>query len=165
MAEFVATAVWTVDLDIVRALDTNLGAPVDSYVNGSQSWLSADGPGDTMLEWRLHPVGAYRAPDGLSHYDVWDAVIDAIAAGASADELALGTETRPLHSLWTTLECFAAYGDPFEPAPLAAAVTGALGIAPTRFGLVDHEAVTDEWLRTGRAEDLGVLLLAALDPR
>ena len=56
------TAVWLVDAELVVALDAHLGPPIDSYVNGSQTWLTPDGPGDVELEWRLHPVAGYRAP-------------------------------------------------------------------------------------------------------
>ncbi|MDQ1521806.1 MAG: hypothetical protein QOI55_2879, partial [Actinomycetota bacterium] len=69
MGERVATTVWTAAADLVLALDERLGTPVDSYVNGSQTWLTA--AGDIELEWRLHPVAGYRAPRGLSHYDMW----------------------------------------------------------------------------------------------
>ena len=49
------------------ALDEHFGPPVDSYVNGSQTWLLDNGPGDAALEWRLHPVASYRPPAELSH--------------------------------------------------------------------------------------------------
>lgn len=162
MPELSATVVWPVSAELVLALDARLGPPVDSYVNGSQTWLSADGPGEIMVEWRLHPVGGYVTPDGLTHYDIWDAVVGALAAGADADALPLGPEPQPLHSLWTVLECFAAYGDDVEPGPLAAAVGTALGIAPAHFGTIDHEAITEQWLRSQRADDLGALVVAAL---
>src|SRR6185503_17792131 len=58
----VATAVWTISPDLVLALDAQLGLPVDSYVNGSQTWLVDGEP--VPLEWRLHPVAGYRAPAG-----------------------------------------------------------------------------------------------------
>jgi hypothetical protein len=144
----VATCVWTIRPEVVEALDERLGTPVDSYVNGSQTWLTADGPGGIGLEWRLHPVAAYRPPEGLGHYELWDAVVGALAAGQPATALALGAETRPLASLWDGLECFPAYGDELEPAPLARAVTERLGIEPDHAGLVDHEVIADEWERT-----------------
>ena len=40
----VATTVWTISPELVLALDEQLGLPVDSYVNGSQTWLVEDGP-------------------------------------------------------------------------------------------------------------------------
>ena len=39
----VATTVWTISPELVLALDEQLGLPVDSYVNGSQTWLVEDG--------------------------------------------------------------------------------------------------------------------------
>jgi len=140
-----ATCVWRLDVDLVLALDEHLGPPVDSYVNGSQTWLGDDGPGGVALEWRLHPVSGYRVPKGLSHYDLWEEVVGGLSAGADPDSLALGTEHRTLRSLWDGLECFAAYGDDVEPAPLAAAATTALQRAPDAVGLVDHERIGSAW--------------------
>src|SRR3954454_18462473 len=102
------TALWLLDADLVRALDAHLGPPIDSYVNGSQTWLTPDGPGDIELEWRLHPVAAYTAPRGMSHYHVWEAAVTAITEGADPASLPLGGATVALTSLWEGLECFAA---------------------------------------------------------
>ena len=158
-----ATAVWRIQPDVVRALDAQLGPPVDSYVNGSQTWLTDDGPGGIALEWRLHPVARFRAPGGLSHYDVWDEVTTQLAVGADPEALTLGDETRALASLWDGLEVFAAYGDEVEPATLAGAAGAALGIAPDVTGLVDHTRIGDEWERVGGSVSLVGLLLAELD--
>ena len=46
-----ATCVWRVDAPLVLALDEHLGPPVDSYLNGSQTWITDDGPGAESLEW------------------------------------------------------------------------------------------------------------------
>lgn len=157
-----ATTVWTIRPELLVALDDRLGAPIDSYVNGSQTWITADGPGEIGLEWRLHPVAAYRRPAGLSHEDVWEAALGAIATGASPAALPMGDEVRPLSSLWDGLECFPAYGDDVEPAPLAASVLERLGIAPDHVGLVDHEALGDEWERSKGAVSLLALLVDQL---
>lgn len=157
----VATTVWTIRAEIIEALDARLGPPTDSYVNGSQTWIT-EGPGDVALEWRLHPVASYRAPAGLGPYDLWDAVVGALAAGQPPSALALGRETRPLSSLWDGLECYAAYGDEIEPAPLAAAATERLGIPPDHVGLVDHDAIGDEWERTRGAVSIVALVVAQL---
>ena len=138
-----ATTVWTIRNELVLALDDNLGLPVDSYVNGSQTWLTErDG---VTLEWRLHPVAGYRLPKPLSHYDLWDAVTDGLRGGADPHALSLGDETRPLTSLWDGLECFAAHGDDVEPQRLAKLATEVLGLPPDRVGLVDHEQIGDAW--------------------
>jgi hypothetical protein len=156
-----ATCVWRVDGDLVLALDARLGPPIDSYVNGSQTWL-ADGPGDITLEWRLHPVASYRAPSGLSHYDLWEAVVAALVEGADEDELELGTEHRALGSLWDGLECFAAYGEDIEPAPLARAAGDTLGRAPSAGGLVDHDRIGEAWEHSRGAVSIVGMLLAEL---
>jgi len=39
--------------------------------------------GDAELEWRLHPVARYQTPGGLSHYDVWESVVAALAQEAT----------------------------------------------------------------------------------
>jgi hypothetical protein len=114
MGSRTATALWLVDGELVNALDAQLGPPIDSYLNGSQTWLTPDGPGDVELEWRLHPVAGYQTPGGLSHYDVWETVVAALAglsntADADPEALSLGAARVALTALWDGLECFAAY--------------------------------------------------------
>lgn len=185
MGSRIATAVWLVCPDLLLALDERLGPPGDSYVNGSQVWLTDDGPGGATLEWRLHPAPGYSTPRGLSIYDVWDSVVDQLsgvgplaavddggdpigdaASGRGSDSaaLTLGSESCSLTSLWEGLECYPASGDEPEPAPLSAAATEALGIPPDRSGLVDHDAIGDEWERSDRAASIVALLLAQLTP-
>jgi hypothetical protein len=107
-----ATCIWRVDAPLVLALDVRLGPPVDSYLNGAQTWITDDGPGEIGLEWRLHPVAGYRLPRDLSHYDLWEQVVSALSAGVDPDALTLGSEPRTLRSLWDGLECYAAYRRP-----------------------------------------------------
>jgi hypothetical protein len=140
VAGLVSTAVWRARSEVVVGLDTRFGEPLDAYVNGSQVWLRDDGPGGVPLEWRLHPVAGYRRPAGLGTYEVFSAVALALATGEPVP--------APLEQLWDGLEVFAAYGDEIEPQPLAAAATAALGIEPDAVGLVDHDAIADEWERT-----------------
>jgi hypothetical protein len=143
-----ATSVWTISPDLVGALDEHLGAPVDSYVNGSQTWLTSEEEGTSIaLEFRLHPVAGYQTPTGCSHYDVWETVVSQLANGASAAALPVGDEVRALTGLWEGLECFAAYGDDIEPARLAALATEVLGRPPDYAGLVDHAVIGDAWER------------------
>jgi hypothetical protein len=157
-----ATCVWRTDAALVTALDEHLGPPVDSYLNGSQVWLAEVGPGGCALEFRLHPVAGYRLAAGMSHYDVWEQVVAALAAGAPPEALPLGDETRALTSLWDGLECFAAYGDDLEPAPLASTAAAAVGIAPDATGLVDHARIGSEWERTKGGVSIVDLLVAEL---
>jgi hypothetical protein len=157
----VATTVWRIRPELVTAMGDRLGAPVDSYVNGSQTWFT-EAPGGVELEWRLHPVAGYRLPKGVSHYELWDAVVDALMGGADPSELALGSETRPLPSLWDGLECFPAHGDDLEPMALAAAAHTELGLAPDIVGLVDHGRIGDAWERTGGAVSIVDLLVEQL---
>jgi hypothetical protein len=141
-----ATTLWRIGPGVVLALDERLGAPVDSYVNGSQTWLTEED--DVTLEWRLHPVSSYRVPSGLSHYDVWEAVVLGLSTGSDPSALHLGDETRALTGLWDGLECFAAYGEEIEPQTLAANATRLLGRTPDAVGLVDHESIGDAWERS-----------------
>lgn len=167
MGSRTATALWLVDAELVSALDAQLGPPIDSYLNGSQTWLTPDGPGGVELEWRLHPVARYQTPGALSHYDVWETVVAALAGlsnGADVDpeSLPLGSATAALRNLWDGLECFAAYGDEIEPATLAAAAGEVIGRAPDVSGLVDHDAIGDEWEKAGGAVSIVGLLLEQL---
>ncbi|MGQ0826584.1 MAG: hypothetical protein ACT4OX_16410 [Actinomycetota bacterium] len=154
----VATTVWRISGDLVLALDEHLGAPVDSYLNGSQTWLIDDESG-VMLEWRLHPVARYRLPTNCSHYDVWESVVGALSTDPPTEPIPLGTETRSLTDVWDGLECFAAYGDEVEPQTLASRGIAALGIAPDGVGLVDHDAIGDAWERArGDVSIVGLVL-------
>jgi hypothetical protein len=154
----VASVVWRITPELVLALDERLGAPVDSYLNGSQTWLADDGPGGVTLEWRLHPVASYRQPRGLSHYDLWEQVVGQLSAGRDPGALALGEERRTLSSLWDGLEAFAPYDD-VEPATLAQATGRALDRAPDASGLVDHARIGDAWEQErGRLSIVALLL-------
>lgn len=148
------TCVWRTTPELIVALDTTFGEPVDSYVNGSQVWLRDDGPAAQTIEWRLHPVPGYQRPAGLDTYEVFAAVALALGTNAAAPV--------PPERLWDGLEAFPAYGDDIEPAPLAAAVTAALGIAPDASGLVDHDRIGDDWERTGGRSAIVEALLAQL---
>jgi hypothetical protein len=143
MAERIASALWWITPELVVALDAHFGLPVDSYVNGSQTWLVEDG--DLTLEWRLHPVGGFTQPTSLSHYDLWEQVVAQLSTGTPPEMLSLGDDTRALAALWDGLECYVAFGDDIEPANLALRTTRALEIVPDRCGLADHQVVGDRW--------------------
>lgn len=157
----VATAVWTISPELVLALDEQLGLPVDSYLNGSQTWLVEDGP--VTLEWRLHPVAAYREPAGISTYDIWETVVAQLSSVVDPHALRLGKEVRPLTAMWDGLECYEAYGEDLEPQELVSKATAQLGRPPDRFGLVDHQAVGDAWEQTNGAVSIVALLLTQLE--
>lgn len=129
------TTVWRISNELVQAIDEQFGDPVDSYVNGSQTWLLENGPGEMTLEWRLHPVPGYERPRGVETADVFRK-----AADGALDPVAL----------WDGLEAFAAYDDDVEIDALTDAVTAALGMAPDAAGGVDHEAIGDEWEASDR---------------
>jgi len=152
----VATCVWVATAELIVALDGEFGEPVDAYVNGSQVWLRDDGPGGITLEWRLHPVADYRRPAGAGTYDVFSKTALALGTGAAPP--------APVEALWEGLEAFSAYGEEIEPAPLRAAATASLGIAPDASGLVDHEAIGDAWERSGGRTSIVAALLAQLRP-
>jgi len=157
----VATTVWTISPELVLALDERLGLPVDSYVNGSQTWLVEEG--DLTLEWRLHPVAGYRAPAQVSPYDLWETVVSQLSLAGDPHALRLGDEVRPLTALWDGLECYAAHGDEPEPQQLAATASTQLGRPPDRFGLVDHDAIGDAWERANGGVSIVALLLSQLE--
>jgi hypothetical protein len=167
----VPTAVWKLAPELVVALEEHLGPPVDSYLNGSQTWLVGDeadavraGDRDpaVVLEFRMHPVSGYRIPSGCSHYDIWESVVTQLTQGIDAQALRLGSEVRPLAGLWDGLEAFPAYGEEIEPPRLAALATSLLGRAPDRSGLVDHQAIGDAWERANGNVSIIALLVDQL---
>lgn len=154
MADLVPTCVWRATSDLVVALDERFGEPVDAYVNGSQVWLRDDGPGGATIEWRLHPVPGFEKPAGVTTYDLFPSVALAVARG---DE-----PPAPVEALWDGLEAFPAYAAELEPATLAAAAAEVLGVAPEAVGLADHDAVGDEWERSGGRISIVAALLDQL---
>lgn len=151
------SCVWRITPELLLALDARFGEPTDAYVNGSQVWLRDDAPGGATVEWRLHPVAGYTAPPETGVHEVFAEVVYALR----------GSEVPPAppDTLWDGLEAFPAYGDELEPAPLAAALTEVLGLAPDAFGLVDHVSLGDAWERSGGAMSLVDALMAELqDP-
>jgi hypothetical protein len=135
------TCVWRIRPELVVALDERFGEPLDAYVNGSQTWLRDDGPGGVTVEWRLHPVPGFERPADVGVHELFSVVSLAVGTG--------GTPPAPPEGLWDGLEAFPAYADEVEPAPLAAACTAALGLAPDASGLADHERLGDAWERAG----------------
>jgi hypothetical protein len=148
--------VWRATPELIVALDGRLGEPVDAYVNGSQVWLRDDGPGEMTIEWRLHPVPGYRRPAGVGTYDVFARTALALGTG--------GQPPAPLDQLWEGLEAFSAYDEEIEPAPLSAMASAVLGLTPDACGLVDHEAIGDDWERTGGTVSIVDALFAQLQP-
>jgi hypothetical protein len=145
------TCIWRATPELIIALDDRFGEPTDAYVNGSQVWLREDGPSGITIEWRLHPVASFRRPPSLGTYELFESVALALATGAAP--------AAPLDQIWDGLEAFPAYGDEVEPAPLARALTEAVGIAPLASGLVDHTAVGDSWEHSsGRISIIDALL-------
>jgi hypothetical protein len=107
-------------------------------------------------------VAGFTAPAECGPYDLWDAVVGALAAGQSPDAMTLGLDTRALSTLWDGLECFPAYGDEIEPATLARGATEALGVAPEAAGLVDHDRIGGAWEDARGRVSLTELLLDEL---
>jgi hypothetical protein len=150
------TCVWRVSDPLIAALDERLGDPLDTYVNGSQTWLVENGPGEIVLEWRLHPVAGYRRPPGMATEDVFSTIAGALFSGTPPPV--------PAAEVWDGLEVFPAHGDEVEPAPLRAAVIEALGIEPDASGLVDHDTIGDAWeLSDGRVSIVDALLAQLAD--
>ena len=152
----VATCVWRISDELIAALDTRFGDPVDAYVNGSQTWLLENGPGDIVLEWRLHPVAGFERPKTMGTYDVFPIVAAAIVAGDQPPV--------PVSALWDGLEAFAAYDDEVEPAPLRKSAVAALGLEPDASGLVDHDVIGDAWESAGGRVSIITALLDQLAP-
>jgi hypothetical protein len=157
-------AIFDVDLDLVRALESAFGPPIDSYLMGWQVWLveveQAGREEAVELEYRLHPPAGFAQPARLSHHDLWDEVMVQVADDRHPFEL--GEETRELSSLWTLLEVFPAFGEEVTPDEVRAWSEAALGRPATAWGEVDHERLGGAWKRRGHALDLPKALREAL---
>ena len=138
----VATCVWRVREDVLVALLSQFGEPTDAYANGGQTWLRGDGPDGMAIEWRLHPVPGFAAPEGTNPHAAFGLVVRPLARGTD-------DATNPADGLWDGLEAYPAYEDEVPPDSLAVAVETALGIAPDAAGMVDHAAIADAWERAG----------------
>ncbi len=162
MTARVATTVWRLTPELMRRA-RRAPRPAGRRLRQRHPDLAhrPTAPADETLEWRLHPVSGFRPPKGVGPYDLWDEVTGQLAAGADPASLPLGEERRPLASLWDGLECYPV-DDPLEPAPLAAAATTALGIAPDASGLVDHERIGSAWERAKGSISIIALLLEEL---
>ncbi len=178
MTTLTPSVVWRVTPALLGALDEHLGSPIDSYVNGTQVWLTPEptdapperqvGGDEATLEWRLHPAAGFRTPDGCSHHELWDEAQAAIASLVDAhptgggDTITIGEERRGLTSIWDGLECFPAYGDELEPAALVARTRALVPVEATASGLVDHARIGKAWERSGGQASIMDMLLEEL---
>ncbi len=151
-------AVWRCSPALIVALDTQLGEPSDTYVNGSQVWLRDDGPRDITLELRLHPVGGYQRPAATSTTNVFRR----IATEVAAPEVDPATAIASPESLWGGLEVFSAYEELLSADELRDWCVRLIGIEPDAVGSVDHDPIGDEWERTAGASDIFSALMAQL---
>lgn len=153
MAEAVATCVWSLRADVLVAAHRALGAPDHRYPNGSQTWVR-DGPGDVVVEWRLHPSPGFTPPTAGEALDLFTAVAGALAT----DAVPVVDPTEA----WSGLEVTA--DDPeVAPGDLAGACGSVLGIAPDRAGSIDREDLGRAWERSGGRLDVIGHLLGVLD--
>lgn len=156
------TCVFAVDAELIEALERAYGPPIDSYLNGWQVWIEPtpllDEEGDEVqLEYRLHTPAGFSQPEGVSHHDLWDVVVEQLAAGAEV--LELGEDERRVRDLWVLLEVYPAFGDDITPDDIAAVVAEDLGREPIAVGQVDHGRLGAVWKRTkGRFDLAGALL-------
>ncbi len=162
------TCVFAVDEGLIVALEAVYGPPIDSYLNGWQVWVEPVGPpgadGEPIeLEHKLHTPEGFTQPDGLSHHDLWDEVVQQVADGARI--LELGTDRRRLHEVWTLLEVYPAFGAPISAEALRTAAEAALGRPALAAGTVDHAGLGARWKRTKGRFDLPGALLEQLGVR
>ncbi len=158
------TCLFRCDAELLLALESSLGPPIDSYLMGWQVWIEpAELPGRSSpveLEYRLHPPPGFRQPEGLSHHDLWEAVVEQVVAGRT--RLRLGEEERTLEELWLLLEVYPAFDDDPTPDEVRTAAEAALGRRATAAGYVDHERLGAQWKRSKGRFDLPRALLADL---
>lgn len=158
------TCVFDCDPGLVLALEAAFGPPIDSYLMGWQVWIEpAEVPGraePVELEYRFHPPAGFTQPAGLSHHDLWDAVVTQLAVGV--ETLLLGEERRFLREVWVLLEVYPAFGEALSSSAVRAAAERALGRPATADGEVDHDRLGARWKRAKGAFDLPAALLAEL---
>ncbi|QBI19422.1 hypothetical protein ER308_07560 [Egibacter rhizosphaerae] len=166
MGPEVPTCVYRVDAALIERLDERLGPPLDSYVRGWQVWLEPHGPQGETLEWRLHPPARFRMPRGVDPHDLFEVVLQGLAAVGDPDDeaFAAGEEARRLTEIWEVLEVWPTFGDELAPELVAGAATRALGRPPDAAGHADHARLGDQF--KGRRGDfsVGVALLEQLEP-
>jgi hypothetical protein len=163
MGETTPTCAYQVDAGLIELLDTRLGPPLDAYVMGWQVWLEEHGPRGITLEWRLHPPAGFRMPRKVNHNDLFDVVLQGIAAvdDPATQAFPAGAEERTLAQVWEALEVFPAFDDPATPAELVDAATTALGgRRPDTAGEVDHARLGDLWKGSRGGFSVGQALLA-----
>ena len=141
----VATTVWTISPELVLALDEHLGLPVDSYVNGSQTWLvRRDGPSHARVAAAsgrrvpragrgvaLRPLGGGRRA-ALGRPPIRTRCASATRCGRSP-RCGTGSSATPR----TATTSSRSSSRPRRPR--------SSGAPPDRFGLVDHDAIGDAW--------------------
>ena len=145
----VPCCVWITTQELLSTLLSTLGDPIDSYVNGSQVWIDDNGPSGIAVEWRLHPVGGYERPVGLT------------TTGVFADVASGISDVDPV-MLWGGVEVFPAYHDAVEPDVLARWAVARIGIEATATGRANHDAIADRWERSGRITSIVDELIAEL---
>ncbi len=119
------------DVNLLGKIQDKLGDPVDSYWNGSHTWFSE--ANETELEWRLHPVSGFTMPEGARPEELF--------------ELAIEGQVDPTH-YWEGLEIFTFDDTTLSPVDLAQYCSEILGSNPEFSGLVDHEAIAQEFERS-----------------
>ncbi len=159
------TCLFRCNSELLLALEGALGPPIDSYLMGWQVWIEpATLPGrrdPVELEYRLHPPAGFHQPGGLSHHDLWDAVMEQIAAGRMP--LRLGEEERTLQDVWVLLEVYPAFEAALSPDAVRNAAETVLEQNAIAAGYVDHERLGARWKRSKGGFDLPGALFAELD--
>ena len=145
------------------ALDEQLGPPVDGYVNGTQTWLTDDGPAGRPLEWRLHPVAvvppAGRLLATTTSGSPWSAGSPpaptrrrcrSATSAARSRRCGTGSSASPSTARHSNRRRSRRRRPPRSASP------------PDAAGLVDHERIGDAWERSRGAVSIVALLLEEL---
>ena len=140
MAEPIATCVWTVTPALLVALHDRFGPPAHAYDNGSQTWLRDDGPGEVLVEWRLHPRAELPRPGRRSGYHLFPAVAGVLARG-DEPELDPG-------AVWSGLEAAPAYDEPRRRRCPGRPARGRARPPPEAWGPLDRDELARSWERS-----------------
>ena len=155
MGQRTSACVWRATPAVIVALDERFGEPVDAYVNGSQTWLRDDGPAASRSSGACTRSPATASPRTSTR--------TRCSPRSRSPSRPATSHRRRSSRCGTASRCSPRTATRSSLRRSAAAAEAALGIEPDRAGLVDHDAIADEWERSRGATSIVDALFAQLN--